>query len=800
MAIPFTLDTLGSQAQQHALAPQPPVDRALQPAAPAMPLGVPAPPAPTQFDPRAIPPPTFSGEEGFQTVISITDLIRYMRKRWWIGALLGLPLAAAAFILLGTGPNIYQAESQLLLRLQDANVFNFDELAGTGVTELSAPMLVNNHRTEMKSRRFLEFFFGRFPEDRRAAYIEREATTLGRKDQLLKKLGLYKPGTRGEDIDIFADSIADSIEVEPLKESHILKIQFRDRDPELAAFIANRYVEDYIGYVTEQEHDLTKSVSDYLTQKSEELRKRLEESESELASYRKTEGLMADSAVEDVAGERVKLLGMAITEANMTLTRARSELESLTRARDEGRDLLNLRLVAENKDVAFARNQLDKKLAERAPLETMLGRRHPTMIALTNEIEQLRTALDGAVQAVVKMTESEVATQEQQLGEYRQQLEDARDLTLDQSSKSSQQNLLKDQVEMDRELYQKIVLRMNQADLTGQFGDNSILRVADLATVPDKPVKPNKPIAAIASTMLFGLVFFMLPLGWGFFDDHIARLFRDALDETPAENDAAPPPSQAAAPPPPQPAPGPSLPAAAAATVAARSQLAPPPAQQAPVLARLPHVTGGTTEAILSQMLMPEPAGAATALQQLTATLEQKASARGGGGVILFTSAESGEGKTLAAAALAAAFCNQNRSVFMMECNPGSPTLHQWFPHAQTHSSWAHDLESLRYGQTNLFLLPAHDLPAYATSELLDGYRAWIDRARAQVDWIILDAAPMLRSFADVAPLAPMATDVLIVSNPNVTTPAKLKAALSLLQPMMSTHALRGLILNGSAG
>lgn len=796
MAIPFTLDTFGGSAQQNALAAPPHGSRALQPLAPSAPLAMPAPPAAMSFDPRTIPPPTFAGESGFQTIISITDLIRYMRKRWWLGALLGLPLAAAAFLVLGTGPKIYQAEAQLLLRIQDANVFNFDELAGNGVTELSAPMLVNNHRTEMKSRRFMEFFFSSFPEDKRSAFIEREASSLGRKDQLLKMLGLYKPGTRGEDIEIFTETLSSNVEVEPLKDSHILQIQVRDRDPQLAAFIANHYVEEYIRYVTEQEHDLTKSVSDYLTEKSEELRRRLQESEKELSTYRKAEGLMAESAIEDVAGERVKLLGMAITEANMKLTRARSEFEALQRARDEGRDLLNLRAVAENKDVSFARTQLDQKLAERAPLETMLGRRHPTMIALNNEIEQLRAALDGSVEAVMKMAEAEVGTQEKQLEDYQRQLEDARTLTLDQSGKTIQQNLLKDQVEMDRELYQKIVLRMNQADLTGQFGDNGSLRVADLATAPDKPVKPNKPIAMIASGMLFGLVFFMLPIGWGLFDDHIVKLFRSALQDQPASADAAPPPFPPVA----QQAPAPALPPAAAAAVAGRNRLAPPAAQQAPVLARLPHVAGGSAEAILNQMLMPEPAGAAHSLRQLTDTLERQAAARGGGGVILFTSAEPGEGKTLAGAALAAALCHQGRSVFMMECNPGSPTLHQWFPHSHPHSSWAHDLENLRYGQTNLFLLPAHDLPAYATSELLDGYRAWIDRARHQVDWIILDAAPMLRSFADVAPLAPMATDVLIVNNPNVTTPAKLKAALSLLQPMMSSNALRGLILNGSVG
>ena len=802
MAIPFTLETLGNQAQQHALTVPPQGERGLQPlapgAGPGMALGMPSAPSAMAFDPRSIPAPTFSGERNLEAVISITDLIRYVRKRGWLGFLLGLPLAILTFIVLGTGPKVYEADSQILLRLQDANVFNFDELAGSRVTEFSAPMLVNNHRTELKSRRFIEYLFHRFPEDKRTVYIDRIATGMGRKDQLLSMVGLYKPGVRGEDLEIFADAIQSAVEVDPLKDSHILRIQVRDSDPDMAAFIANRYVEDYIHYVTVQEMDLTKSVSDYLGEKSEELKRRLRESEEDLAKYRKSEGLMEESAVKDVAGERVKLLGMAITEANMKLSQAKSDLAGLEQSRDSGRDMIDLRIVAENKDVAFARAQLDQKIAERAPLESMLGRRHPTMVALNNEIEQLRSSLDAATNSVVKMAESEVRNQERQLEDYQRQLEEARTLTLDQTDKSIQQNLLKDQVEMDRQLYQKIEMRRSQASLTEQFSDNGTLRISDLATPPDKPVKPNKPIAAIASAMLFGLVFFMVPIGWGLFDDHMMKLFKAAMKDRPATTDAAPQPSggyHSA----PQPTVTQQALPQAAAPPAPRPQLAAPAATQAPVLARLPYVAGGTAEATLAQLLQPEPAGAQAALRQLTGTLERQAVSRGGGRVILLTSAEPGEGKTLAAAALAAALCHQGRSVFMMECNPSSPTLHQWFPHSQPHSSWAHDLEALRYGQTNLFLLPGHDLPAYATSELLDGYRAWIDRARHQVDWIILDAAPMLRSFADVAPLAPMATDVLIVNNPNVTTPAKLKAALSLLQPMMSTNALRGLILNGAS-
>jgi Mrp family chromosome partitioning ATPase len=258
-----------------------------------------------------------------------------------------------------------------------------------------------------------------------------------------------------------------------------------------------------------------------------------------------------------------------------------------------------------------------------------------------------------------------------------------------------------------------------------------------------------------------------------------------ATASQPLRQAPAPQPSPFTAAPPPQPQP-------------ATNSLIRPAEKDLTTIARLPYVHANSPESILSQLLKPEPIGASSALHHLTGTLERQAASRGSnGGVILITSAEPREGKTLVSSTLAAALCHQGRSVFMMECNPSSPTLHEWFPRTRGFEAWASDLEALRYSHTNLFLLPGRDLPAHATNELLDGYRTWIERARSQVDWIILDASPLLKAFANVAPLAPLATDVLIVSNPALTAPAKIRAGIALLQPMMSSSALRGMVLNG---
>lgn len=806
---------------------------------PAASLTLPAQPgASPVFDPRAFLPPINPHDFEIQPLISVADVIGYLRKRWLRGALAGLLLGALAFYFLGMGPKIYEAESQLLLRIQDGNFFNFDSMANRGVTELSAPQLINNHRTELLSRRFISHFYDVFPAAERDALLKREAGSLSRKDQLLKLAGLYHPGKPGDPREMFIDLMLANVRVEPLKESHVLRVQVRDRDPKLAASLANKYVEEYIHYVADQEAQLSADASSYLETKSQELQKRLRESEQKLAAYRKSEGLMEDTQSKDVSSEKVRQLTAAITEADLKLIKAKADLQSLEQAQKEGRNLAELRLFADNPDVAHLRKQLDAKVAERAPLEATCGRRHPKMIGLANEIDSLRSALDRAVNAVVAMVKAEVETQERQLADYRAELGAARDDALDLSGKNVQQNLLRDQVRMDRDLYEKIEMRRSQAALTGQFRDSGTLRVADVAMVPEKPVKPNKPVAAVAAAMLFGLCFIGIPVSWGIFDDHVMRLFRGKSGAPGAPGPGGGPLPQM----PPaygyamvQPhLPAQAIPAGAVMTPftiaapAGAPPAAPPPAaagaerampphaapaasaRNAPVikradsgttvLARLPLVKGSTPEAMLGELLKPEPVGASAALHQLTATLEQQAAAssRTSAGVVLITSAEAGEGKTLVSAALAAAFCHQGRRVFMMECNPSSPTLHQWFPRAaQSYGAYAYDLEALRYGHSNLFLLPGCDLPAHATNELLDGYRQWIERAKHEVDWIILDASPLLKSFANVAPLAPLASDVLIVNNPHASAPAKLRAGLALLQPMMSSSALRGLVVNG---
>jgi uncharacterized protein involved in exopolysaccharide biosynthesis/Mrp family chromosome partitioning ATPase len=770
--------------------------RALVPIAPSS-LGLPSPLSQVDHSPYlSTPAPQFN-----ESIISIADLFSYLKKHWLKGLYAGVPTAALIFYALGMGAKVYEAEAKLRLRLQDSSVASFGD-SRPGFSELSAPQLINNHLTEMMSHRFADFFYEHFDPVKRAKFAADVSSRLGRKDQLLKAIGLYKPGKPVPEREIFVEALAGAARVEPQKESHILRLLVRDLDPKMAADIANGMSEQYMRFYGESESHLTESDRNYLKEQAEMLKKRLEKSERELSAYSKSQDIFQPGEIKDVDGERVRQFNAALTEAQLKLARAKNELQSIRTTQQAGRDLREVRSIADHPDVAFNRKELEAKILTRRALESQCGRRHPNMIALASEIESLKNALDTSVNSVVTMAETEVTNLERQIADYEKQLSTVRGEAIDQSGKTVQQRLLSDQVNTDRETYQSIVKKLSQAEISGQFKDAGALSLSDVATAPETPVKPNKPIAAVASFMIFGILLIGLPVGWGLFDDHVMKLIRQGgspsanipsvkhVSHVPVGQSPSTPVQHTL-----------SQPIVAPMITQMRPSYPPvtiPGMPQTPVLAKLPLIGSAHPEAMLSQLLKPEPMGAAGALHQITTTLEMQALKRSGlGGIILITSADAGEGKTVSAAALAAAFCHQGRSVFMMECNAVSPTLHQWFPQAYNHSSWANDLESLRYGNTHLFLLPAHDLPAYATNELLDGYRAWIDRARQHVDWIILDSGPVLRNFADVAPLAPLATDVILVNNPAISNPTKLRATLNLLQPMMSSSAFRGLIVHG---
>lgn len=756
-------------------------------------------PPPMMHMPHPAPAPPPAQPE---TIVSVADIIGYLGSYWKRGIAVAIPLAALTFYFLGFGKKVYEAEAMLQVSIQENALLKMDKNQGGGLSELSAVQIINNHRTGLKTRRYIDYLFQRFPAEQRSAYLE-GVGALGLRSRIFIALGLKSPPRALPPEDIFADKLEDHVRIEPVKESHVLRIIVTDGSPHMAADLANHYAQDYIEYVANDSVQDAKAAYEQLTLKTADAKINLDKAEAALAEFNQKADLLKGGDTNDLSTMRAENLERARAEVEVSLLRAQERLRQLQAAKASGQDLAGIRTSSSSSGGVEQGNETQRKLidakSKRDSLLEFCGPRHPKLLQATNEIARLETDIMQSAEGDEQRLRSELAR-------LTEAMSGARGEAFDKSANRIRQKQLRDEVEGLRALHTDLSQHQDRARLLSELRSNGNLSVKDVAMAPEAPISPKKSLALVAAMMVFGLAGLGVPVGTGLAKDHLLPHLTKAAATARSRGEQAPPPA-APAPVPQAPPPSPSYaqpPPPSYAPPQPPMYSAPPPpmlaehgSNSAQVLAAIPELMAGEGPIQLSELLHPSPISGGNAISQITAVLEQQRLQRRCTGVILITSAYIGEGKSLLASALSAALCTLGRSVFLMECNPAAPSIQNWFPQAGAYSSWSHDLETLRYGHSNLFLLPAHDLPSYEMTDLLDGYRAWIGRAQSmQLDWIIIDSASLLRGFADVAQLTPMATDILFVHDATISNAEQVKAALNLLRPLAQQGQMRGMVLN----
>ncbi|QSF45808.1 MULTISPECIES: CpsD/CapB family tyrosine-protein kinase [Paenibacillus] len=142
-----------------------------------------------------------------------------------------------------------------------------------------------------------------------------------------------------------------------------------------------------------------------------------------------------------------------------------------------------------------------------------------------------------------------------------------------------------------------------------------------------------------------------------------------------------------------------------------------------------------------------------------------------GGQVLLFTSAEGGEGKTTILSNLAVSFVQDGKRVAVVDCNLRHPGLHNVFEveGSQGLAAYLSGQEEAKdiavYGNlANLAVIPA-GITRVSPPDLLgsDKMAALLDELKASFDLILLDSPPAVE-FSDARILAPLSDGVILVA------------------------------------
>ena len=708
---------------------------------------------------------------GTVTTIRVRDIIGYLRQYGKLSLAAAACAAAVTFVMLGMSPKVYEGESKIEARIQERNLLEVQGQSG-GLSEQSSMQIMNNHRTNLTTRRFIDYLYGKVPAEQMNAYLD-GVDQLGLRKRLFIALHLSAAPLKTSPQEQFAKKLGRSTRVEPLKDSHVMRISVRDTDPEVAANFANLYAQSYIEYIEDSNVSEARSAESRIESKVMDAKSKLAAVEAELAKFSQLAGLLKPGAEGDLSVAQADNFGKARADIAVELVRARERVRRLREAQASGRDIGGVRGLGDDMQIIEIQRKLIDARSRRDNLIEWCAPQHPKLLQVDSEITRMEKESQARIEAMVTAAEDDEKRLLSEKEQMTKMLDEARASAFGENTDRIRQKQLADEALQLRMVYAELVKQQEVAGLVADLRGNAHLDLIDTASRPEVPVWPIKSLALLGSMLTFGFIGLALPMGIGLSKDHLLPLL------SPQKSEAA-------------------VKSSSGEDIAAvnPAKLLTPPVLNPKVLGCIPYLRAESASEMVGELLRPSHSGAPHTISVLSRGLETYRAKRGGTGVLLVTSPTAGEGKSLLASGLAASLCTVGKKVLLMDGNPTSAALASYFPGVGAHSSARSDLASLRYGQSDLFVLPGHDLPSYEMSELVEGYRRWIGIALVSgLDWVIIDAASLLENFADVAQLSVLATDVLLVNDATRSASSQVRAAVNLLSPL-TKNTLRGVVCN----
>jgi capsular exopolysaccharide synthesis family protein len=692
-----------------------------------------------------LPPPARRESRGFVAALR--------RNRLMLFALVATGIAIGLLLALLTPPT-YRAEAQIQFEQQSSAGAQPNDFALTQVAIL-------------RSRSLAQAVATRLHLDRNARVAA--ALTNGRPgfsiDQLSDRLrervaGLTneRPGSSRLSTDQLSDRLRDGVDVTLDPRSRVTTIGFESTDPVASALIANNYVDAYAEANLRRQVNDTASSRSFLEQRLSETKAKLSASEKALIDYTRAAGLIDPSAgTSSVAGDSSphSLASDKLAQLTGAYSQARADRIAAQQRWQEAQNtpLMSLPEVLSNPAI----QQLTQKAAEeQAAYEEQRAHRldtHPAVIAAAAQLAEIKRQIQTLGSSIKNSIRDRYEVARRQEADLAQTVGQLRDQTLADQGKGARYNVLKRNADSDRQLYDTLLQRFNDATTAAGMVASDV-NVIDRAEPPVGPVSP-KPILWSAAGGLIGLVLGLLLA--------IVSMLRDNRVHSPESVDAD-----------------------------LRLRL----------LGVLPRVRNPLKALANPGSLLSE------AHYSLRASLETIASTEGAR-TIAFTSSREGEGKTSAAFGVARDFAQAGKNVLLVDGDMRKPSIQHY---TDARSSWglstvlagscAPEAATVKTSIPGLWAMPAGPMPE-SPAALLSGpeLETMLKQLSTSFDVVIVDAPPVF-GLADAPRIAAAANSTVFVVE---TDRARLPQVRGALVRLSETDAnIAGILLTkfnrGSSG
>lgn len=663
------------------------------------------------------------------------DLLAYWRflvkRRWLILGVLGTVAALSLLLTLMATPT-YRATAVMQIENEEQTIMQVGGVSGRSAD----PQFLQTQYELLKSRSLAE----RVADD-----LNLDSTALRQLSPLSwldRVKGLLRPAPAAP---VAADADADSeatlaaaaglvqrgLSIEPVRNSRLVAINYDSPVPVFSARAANALAEGFIAAGLERRFGASSYAKTYLEDQLKTTKARLEASERQLVSFAQKENLVSSVEGQSLAGQNLADLNSVLATAQDQRIRAQARWGQAQSASGAAlpADMLSNSII---RVLQQQRAQLQGTYQQKLQVFEV---NYPEMQQLKGQLDDLDKQIASElrnIRASVKAEYDAAAAQERLL---RGQLNALRTQALDVDGRSIDYNIIKREVDTNRQLYDGLLQRYKEVGVAADVRSNNI-SIVDRAQVPRQRFKPSLTLN-LAIGLLLGLILGVLVA-------FVLEFLDDTL-KTPED-------------------------------IEQRLKLA--------VLGIVPRLHKQTPE-----QAARDPRSAFSESYRSVRTALQFSTDRGVPKVLLVTSAGPAEGKTTTALTLARNFAQMGKRVLLIEADLRDPSLYKVLG-LRTGVGLSNLLAGeqkmaeaiLNTEQARLKVILAGPLPPNP-AELLSGSRlvSLLTIAAGNYDQVIIDGPPVM-NIADAQILANAADGTMLVVHSGKTRITTAQAAIKRLQ------------------
>ena len=420
--------------------------------------------------------------------VDLRHYVHVLRKRWRVPALTLIAGAAIAFVYTIRQPKIYEATCSLVIESSAPRILQgVQEVIDLGAEAYSQTFHQTQHRI-IRSRAIAQKVLDR---------VGPAPTSSGGNGPM--------PSRQNQ-----ADGLLGQIKVVGTRDSSIANITARDLDPDRAARIANAFADAYVERNLDYKLEGARSASSWLGEQTVDLRKKLEDSELALYTFKKEHNLL-DLGLDDQQGmnrQNVQTLNAKLTDIKTKRIEAESIRKLILAAKNDITEKESLPEIRDNPVVAKLRENYLDLLKLKADLESRYGDKHPKIENIQQQLQATRRdynhELDEVLKAFDKRYQAIVDT-ESALTKWMHQ---EKNLALDLAKLEVEYRPMARDAENNAKVFGQVTQRQKEVDLTGLQRANNV-RILDRATPSGGPASPHLSINlafGVALSLLIGLL------------------------------------------------------------------------------------------------------------------------------------------------------------------------------------------------------------------------------------------------------------------------------------------------------